>query len=79
MKKYLRKNVPFDPDNKEEMTLYQWLQSLPHGKFSEVTKKYWMKKMEDAERQDCPVCINQRPRGCRECNGTGFKIKGERK
>lgn len=45
MKKYIRKNVPFDPDNKEEKELYEWLQKLPHGLFSAETKKYWFERM----------------------------------
>ena len=46
MKKYLRKNVPFDPENEEEKELYEWLQSLPYGQFSELTKHYWKSKMD---------------------------------
>ena len=44
-KEYLRKNVPFDPTNEEEKKLYDWLQTLPHGKFAERTKEYWMEQM----------------------------------
>lgn len=47
MAKYVRKNVPFDLSKEEEKELYQWLQRLPHGKFSEVTKAYWLKKMKE--------------------------------
>lgn len=47
MKKYLRKNIPFDPESEEEMKLYQWLQRLPHGYFSEMTKKFWKDAMKN--------------------------------
>lgn len=52
MKKYLRKNTSFDPDDKEEMELYQWLKSLDHGKFSDKTKAYWMKEMSKAKMKE---------------------------
>lgn len=45
MKKYERKNVPFDLTKGDERELYEWLQKLRHGQFSEETKAYWMKKM----------------------------------
>jgi hypothetical protein len=47
MANYVRKNVPFDLSKEEENELYEWLQKLPHGKFSEDTKEYWMKKMRE--------------------------------
>lgn len=50
MKKYLRKNVPFDPENEKERELYEWLQKQPHGKFSEDTKEYWMKIMKEEKK-----------------------------
>ena len=46
MKKYIRKNVPFDPEDEREMQLYEWLQQLPHGYFSELTKKLWKDVMQ---------------------------------
>ena len=51
MKKYIRKNVPFDPEDEREKKLYEWLQQLPHGKFSAETKKYWFKEMEKDEQK----------------------------
>lgn len=51
MKQYLRKNVSFDPENKDEMKLYEWLSKLKYGRFSEETKAFWLKKMKGEERQ----------------------------
>lgn len=33
--------------SEEELKLWEWLQSLPHGKFSEDTKQYWMERMKE--------------------------------
>ena len=46
-KKYPRKFVNFDPDNKEEMALFNWLRRLGFGEFSKQTKDYWMEKMKE--------------------------------
>lgn len=45
MANYERKNVAFNMDNRDDRNLYEWLQALPHGKFSAETKAYWEKKM----------------------------------
>lgn len=44
-KKYPRKFVNFDPDNKEEMELFKYLERLKFGEFSKETKAYWMEQM----------------------------------
>lgn len=46
-KKYKHKSLTFDPDDKKEMKLWEWLQKQPHGKFAADTKKYWMNKMKE--------------------------------
>lgn len=52
MKKYLRKNTSFDPDDSKEMELFKWLKTLGHGYFSEGTKDFWMKEMKKAKRKE---------------------------
>ncbi len=44
-KEYALKQVSFIKSDSEEMKLYKWLQRLPHGKFTELTKEYWMAEM----------------------------------
>lgn len=45
MKKYLKKNVVFHPDNESHMELYKALQALPYGDFSERTLELWRKEL----------------------------------
>lgn len=46
-KKYPRKFVNFDPDNKEEVKLFKYLEGLKFGRFSKETKEYWLNKMKE--------------------------------
>lgn len=42
-----RKAIVCDMNKPDEKKLWEWLQSLPHGKFSEYTKKFWIDKMKE--------------------------------
>jgi hypothetical protein len=44
-----RKAIVCDMDKTDEKELWEWLQTLPHGKFSEDTKNYWLQKMKESE------------------------------
>lgn len=48
---YKRKNVTFDLDNEYERKLYEWLTTLQHGTFTEETKSYWMKRMNESNKK----------------------------
>jgi len=39
------KTLKFNMKNEQEKELFEWLQSLPHGKFTELTKEYWIGRM----------------------------------
>lgn len=39
--KFRRKNVLFNPDDKDDMKLLQELSRLPYGEFSRRTKELW--------------------------------------
>lgn len=45
--KRLTKTVKFKESDPEEISLHEWLKRLPHGKFSEDTKVYWMERMKE--------------------------------
>jgi hypothetical protein len=47
-------NKPFFLDKKkpDEKELYEWLQSLPRGKFKKDTLKFWLDKMSVDKEQD---------------------------
>lgn len=48
-KKYPRKFVNFDPENKEEMKLFKALEGLKFGEFSKETKRMWIDKLRKEE------------------------------
>jgi hypothetical protein len=45
-----RKAIVCDMDKPEEKELWEWLQTLSHGQFSEVTKNFWFRAMKDSIR-----------------------------
>lgn len=48
-KYYPRKFVNFNPDDKEDMKLYNDLKRLGHGDFSEMTKAHWKKQLKECD------------------------------
>jgi len=38
------KTIKFNLDKQEDRELWEWLQSLPHGSFSDQTKAFWKAK-----------------------------------
>lgn len=41
------KTIKFDMSDPDDKQLWEWLQTLPHGTFSEQVKAYWMEKMKE--------------------------------
>lgn len=39
------KTIKFNMDKEEDRQLWEYLQMQQHGRFSEVTKEYWTKRM----------------------------------
>jgi hypothetical protein len=35
----------------EQLKLWEWLQKLPHGKFSQDTMAFWTDKMKESEKK----------------------------
>lgn len=50
------KTIKFNLDKTDERELWEWLQTLPHGEFSLITKWMWREKMEvdKAKKEDKP-------------------------
>ncbi len=46
---YKRKAMVCDMEKPEEKELWEWLQTMPHGRFSEDTKVYWLGIMRKAK------------------------------
>jgi hypothetical protein len=44
------KSIRFNLDDEEDRKLYEWLSHLKRGEFTELTKQFWMDKMEQIER-----------------------------
>lgn len=42
---YKRKAMVCDMEKPDDKELWEWLQTLSHGSFSEDTKEYWRKRM----------------------------------
>jgi hypothetical protein len=40
------KTIKFNLDNPEDRKLWEWLQSQPHGRFSDGTKQFWKARMQ---------------------------------
>ena len=41
MPRYRNKNIKFNMDDEKDRKLWDYLQSLPHGMFSVLTKEMW--------------------------------------
>ena len=39
------KTLKFNMKNEQEKELFEWLQTQPHGSFTQETKEYWENKM----------------------------------
>ena len=49
---YKRKQMVCDLDKPDEKELWEWLQTLSHGQYSEVSKSFWFRAMEDSKKLD---------------------------
>jgi hypothetical protein len=45
------KTIKFNMDDPVKRKLWEYLERLPHGTFSEETLAYWMEKMKEKEGQ----------------------------
>ena len=43
------KTIKFNMDKQEDRELWEWMQKLPHGSFSTLTKEYWINKMNEKD------------------------------
>lgn len=43
------KTIKLSMGKPDERELWEWLQTLPHGTFSDDTKKYWLERMRAAK------------------------------
>lgn len=61
------KTIKFNLDKPDERELWEWLQKLPHGTFSEETKQHWHKKMSvnDKEKAWNEAFIQKKKEGCK--------------
>lgn len=43
------KTIKFNLERQDDRALWEWMEKLPHGQFSESTKNYWLsrKKVEE--------------------------------
>lgn len=54
-----RKAIICDMDKPDENELWSYLQSLPHGEFSEITKQFWKIRMREAKRDEHEMKIKK--------------------
>lgn len=48
------KTIKFNLDKPDERELWELLQQLPHGSFSEMTKQFWRTQIKIAEKENSP-------------------------